>query len=160
MAYCYAWVELYLLEKLQPDILGRIHAGHLGVEKCRWRARNSVWFPGVSSQIEQLTRNCTICTQNAIQTREPLLPLIVQQRQWAVIGSDLFQFQGNNYMVIVDYFSNWIECVRMNNATSKCALSFLSYLVSRYGHFEKICMDNGPMVHVIWQQTRNKFVTK
>ena len=64
-----------------------------------------------------------IRTQNYIQSREPLLPSIAPLRPWAVIGSDLFQFQGNNYMVIVDYFSNRIECVRMNKATVESGLS-------------------------------------
>ena len=136
--------RIIIPDKLQPDILRRIHAGHLGVEKCRWRARNSVWFPGISSHIEQLTKNCTICAQNSAQTKEPLSPSIIPHRPWETIGSDLFHFQGNNYMVVVDYFSNWIECVRLNNATNKSMLSFLSYLVSRYGHFNEIRTDNGP----------------
>ena len=34
--------RIIIPNKLQPEILRRIHAGHLRVEKCWWRARHSV----------------------------------------------------------------------------------------------------------------------
>ena len=37
---------------LRQDMLHRIHEGHQGIVKCRERARHSVWWPGLSAQLE------------------------------------------------------------------------------------------------------------
>ena len=49
--------------KLREEILNRIHDGHLGITKCRARARESVWWPGLSSDIENLVTKCHKCIQ-------------------------------------------------------------------------------------------------
>ena len=39
---------------LRLDMLDRIHTGHLGITKCWERAKQSVWWPGLSRQLEEL----------------------------------------------------------------------------------------------------------
>jgi hypothetical protein len=48
---------------LRVEILELIHAGHLGIEKCRQRAIRSVWWPGLSAQVEQMVKKLPyLCT--------------------------------------------------------------------------------------------------
>ena len=56
----------------QSETLKKIHAGHQGVERCRLRVRESVWWPGVSRQIEQLVQQCPVCVQAARLQTKPL----------------------------------------------------------------------------------------
>ena len=44
--------------KLQPEILTRIHTGHNGIEKCKRRARQSVFWPGMTKGIELIVKQC------------------------------------------------------------------------------------------------------
>ena len=57
---------------LRIEILDAIHNGHLGIQKCRDRAIQSVWWPGLSKQIEDLVKNCSICARHKPDQAEPL----------------------------------------------------------------------------------------
>ena len=45
---------------LRQDMLHRIHECHQGFVKCRERARHSVWWPGLSAQLEDLVYNLSV----------------------------------------------------------------------------------------------------
>ncbi|KAG5883819.1 hypothetical protein JTB14_036936 [Gonioctena quinquepunctata] len=44
--------------------------GHLGVVKCRERAKLLVWWIGLSTQIENLVRNCPQCVENRTNSKD------------------------------------------------------------------------------------------
>ena len=41
---------------MRPEMLQRIHMGHMGIEKSKQRARDVLFWPGMSKQIEDLVR--------------------------------------------------------------------------------------------------------
>lgn len=55
---------------LRPEMLDRIHAAHLGIEKCKARARGSVFWPGMNSAIDEMVSECRTCLQFSEGTRE------------------------------------------------------------------------------------------
>lgn len=38
-----------------------LHEGHQGMIRCRERAREAVWWSGLSSQLNELVKNCKPC---------------------------------------------------------------------------------------------------
>ena len=42
------------------EILKLIHEGHLGLTKCKLRAKESVYWPGLNDQLEKLVLNCQL----------------------------------------------------------------------------------------------------
>ena len=92
---------------LHFEVLGKIHAGHQGIHKCRQRASQSVWWPGLSKQLEELVKNCRACCKHQNQRAEPLIPSKIPEHPWQKVGSDLFEWNKSTYLLIVDYYSHY-----------------------------------------------------
>ena len=67
--------RLVIPSSMQSGIIYCLHAGHQGITKCRARAKNSLWWPGLGKQLEKTVTNCKICRQFSIQSTEPLIPI-------------------------------------------------------------------------------------
>ena len=52
--------RLIIPSTLRRKVLEQIH-GHLGVEKCMLKARDSVFWPGISNDIRETVERCGIC---------------------------------------------------------------------------------------------------
>ena len=52
--------RLVIPVELRRDILSKIHDGHQGIVKCRALAKCSVWWPGLSQQIQSMVENCNL----------------------------------------------------------------------------------------------------
>ena len=129
---------------LQPQILDRIHDGHLGISKCRELARSSVWWPGLSTHIEQLVKNCRVCTKVRPEPTEPLQPSSYPDEPWERVGTDIFDWKGSHYILAVDYYSRWTEIRPLSSLTSQEAINCLKSIFATHGIPEVLVSDNGP----------------
>ena len=59
---------------MQAEVLTRLHSSHQGISKSRQQARQSVWWPGMSSDLERAITKCSECTKNRPPRAEPFLP--------------------------------------------------------------------------------------
>ena len=58
---------------LRLDILDQLHRGHQGITKCRARAQQSAWWPGLGIQLQDLVQNCSKCRHLHHKPPEPLI---------------------------------------------------------------------------------------
>ena len=71
-----------------------------------------------------------------MQTREiPLLP-------WQIIASDVLEHKNQNYLVVIDYYSKYIEALKLNSKTSYDVIRCLNEIFSRHGY--PLYADNMP----------------
>ena len=52
--------RLLIPSTLRKKVLEQIHNGHLGIEKCMLKARESVFWPGISNDICETVKKCGI----------------------------------------------------------------------------------------------------
>ena len=53
--------QIVISTKKHEAILKLIHEGHLGLNKCKLRAKDTVYWPGLNDQLEKLILNCELC---------------------------------------------------------------------------------------------------
>ena len=129
---------------LRPQMLERIHAAHQGIVKCRERAHQSIWWPGLSTQLEDLVFGCTVCQKERTQQPEPLHSTPFPELPWQRLGADLFEWKGGKYLLMVDYFSRFIEIAKLTGESSADTIQHMKSIIARHGIPEEIITDNGP----------------
>lgn len=88
--------QIVIPTTLRADVLRQLHIGHQGIHKCWECARQSIWWPKMSSEIEDLVNNCTECCRAQYQRPQPLLPSKLPDLPWQEVGTDLFTWNGAN----------------------------------------------------------------
>ena len=68
----------------------------------------------------------------------------VPARPWQFIAADLFEFQGKEYLVTTDYYSNFFEVDKLTSQTSREVIEKLKCQMARHGIPDKLRSDNGP----------------
>ena len=53
--------RILISNKQCKAILKLLHIGHLGLNKCKLRAKKTVYWPGLNYQLEDLVLNCELC---------------------------------------------------------------------------------------------------
>ena len=129
---------------LRRELLGKIHDGHQGITKCRERARQSIWWPGISRDLEQLVQNCTECCKAQKQRAQPMIPSPLPDLPWQKVATNLFEWKQETYLLIVDYYSRFIEIAHLNRLTADEIIARTKSIFARHGIPETVISDNGP----------------
>lgn len=129
---------------LRSKILDALHAAHQGIDKCREKARSSVWWPKISLDIENHVASCSTCAHFRHNVSEPLICSQLPDLPWQKIAFDLFQLNDKHYIVAVDYYSRFIELLELRSQTTECVVSALKSIFARHGVPMTCFSDNGP----------------
>ena len=66
--------RLIIPSALQKHVLEQIRTGHQGLGKCRERAILTVWWPGLSAELEDVVSKYQYCCMNQAQKTESMIP--------------------------------------------------------------------------------------
>ena len=76
---------------MRPEILSRIHSSHQGVASCLQKAKDIVFWPGMSAEIKALIERCSVCAEfQAKNASQPMQSHKIPDRPWSKITTDLF----------------------------------------------------------------------
>ena len=92
-----------------------------------------------------MVKSCRTCAGYKVNTPEPLNTKEFPERPWQFVGIDFFHTKTCDYLLIVDYFSRYIEVADMSRGkAAPNVISKLKGVFARHGIPEKIRSDNGP----------------
>lgn len=130
---------------LRTYMLQLIHEGHLGINKCKRRARQCLYWKGISVDIEKYVSNCPTCIKfSNLNVKEPLKQHDLPKRAWQRVATDIFTFSGRDYLVVIDSYSNWIEMSQLQSKDATHIIYVLKSIFSRFGIPEVLQADNNP----------------
>ncbi|CAF4150636.1 unnamed protein product, partial [Adineta steineri] len=148
---------LVIPKSMQRKLLSWAHdhpsAGHGGQQKTLFRLTTRVFWESMRKDVYEYVASCQACQKfkyNNIPLANPLQIHTVNE-PWHTIGIDLMgpfpktARQKRFLLVIVDYFTRWIEVFPLRTTTSvDIAQILINEIFTRYGMPIFILSDNGP----------------
>ena len=126
-----------------------LHTGHLGLEKCLNRAKQSMYWPGLYEELKHLVTNCTTCLKFSMQK-----PTCLSNRQytgheipvnpWSKLACDIFYFEGDSYIHIVDYTSRFPIIWKLSSMIGKAIAHRMQAIFAEYRWPDTLVTDIGP----------------
>jgi hypothetical protein len=143
--FLYAENRLIIPHSERRHLLKMLHMGHLGIQKCRERARKSFYWPGISTDIHNEVSSCLSCARfSNRQQKEPLLPHDVPDLPWNKVAMDIMEYKSNSYLVVVDCYSHFPELRLIRKKTADDVILALKSIFSVHGIPVTIIADNMP----------------
>jgi transposase InsO family protein len=132
-------------KSLRPKMLKMVHKSHMGIVKTKQLARDIIFWPGMAKQIEDTVSRCSICLETQKKNpKEPMQAHPVPDRMWSKVGSDLFVWQNVNYLIMVDYYSGFIEVDKLQDTRAETVIEKMKGNIARHGIMDLLVTDGGP----------------
>ena len=118
---------------LRPEMKRRLHAAHMGYDSMMARARETIFWPRMSSEVKQMADGCEVCQQmKPKQRNEPLMCHKDGDGPWRKIGVDLFDLSGTNDLLTIEYFFGFMEVDKLSSTTACQVIDTLKGNFERY----------------------------
>lgn len=137
--------KLMVPQALRYEMLLKLHEPHLGITKTKVRARELLYWPGMSVDIENHIKNCWTCVQCRPESHnEPMISHDIPEIPFHKVGCDIFEYNRENFLIVIDYLSKWIEIEKIKTKTAADICSSWSKIFSRFGIPAIVIADNMP----------------
>ena len=125
-------------------MLQYIHEGHQGKERCLLRARNTVFWPRISYDIQELIERCIICQEHG--KSQPIIGITqeIPPFPWHTLATDIFYWKCMDFLIVADVFSKYFLVRKLINSTSAAVCAEIATIVTELGLPHVIRSDNGP----------------
>jgi len=130
----------------KQQILRTLHEGHSGVTATKTKAREFFFWIGMDFDIENFIAQCDLCQKyQKSNQKEPMIERDLAERPWEKIGADFFHLRGKNFLLVIDYFTKYVEMEEMSTSTSlEFVHQALQKIYSRHGLPDQLITDRGP----------------
>ena len=135
--------------ELRWEVVRSLHSAHQGVSSMTERAKATVYWPGITSDIRRVRQSCNSCNRNMpSQAKTPPAEPRIPTSPFEAIAADYFDYMGSHYFVSADRLSGWVEMQKIKVGTNEAGATGLCTALRRmmvtFGVPEEISSDGGP----------------
>lgn len=135
--------RLVVPKRLRAEMLKRIHASHQGIDASLRKAREILYWPKMTDDIKQTVSECMACLESAAsQPHMPMQTHKVPDLPWSRVALDVFHCGSEDYLVTVDYYSDFFELDKLEDLTSATVVEVTKKNFSRHGVPMTVVTDN------------------
>ena len=140
--------HIVISNKKHQATLQLIHEGYLGLGKCKLRAKDTVYWPGLNDQLKKLILNCELCLKYSHSKHKwkpsTSLGQEIPVPPWTKLATDIFHFESASYLLVVDYISRFLVVQKLSSMTDQHIVNQCKLILSEYGWPGTLFSDNGP----------------
>ena len=140
--------RIVISDEIREEILKQIHEGHLGLNKCQMHAKETVYWLGLNDQLEQLILNCQLCLKYSKSKKKGTLHTALGHKvppvPWSKVATDIFHYESQPYLLIVDYASRFPIVRKLKWMSAQHIIEHFKSIFSEYGWPDTVVSDNGP----------------
>ncbi|KAI8728954.1 hypothetical protein BgiBS90_037934 [Biomphalaria glabrata] len=130
---------------MRQEMKKNLHTAHIAYDGMMRRARQMIFWPGMADETKQMAETCTACQERKpMNQRETLIQHDEGNVPWEKVGADLMEVDGRQYLITVDYYSNFIEYDYLSTTTSQDVIRKLKGQFARLGAPKLLVTDGGP----------------
>lgn len=137
--------RLIVPSNFRKYFLQLFHETHTGIVKTKMIVKKYFYWPGLMSDIESYISGCSLCLKySRSNTQDPLINHNIPEIPFNKVGIDIAEHAGQSYLILIDYFSKWLEIIKLNTKTSSEVIKKLKNVFSRNGIPAIVITDNMP----------------
>lgn len=150
--------QIVVPTNMRAEMRRILHQAHLGIEKTKSNARQSLFWPNMNKEIEDMIKNCDSCQRYSNrQSSKPEIWHDIPDQPWHKVGTDLFRLRGKDYLMVVDYHSKFFVFGHLTDTTASTVITCTKHIFSSHNIPKQVICDNGPQFK---SQQYKEFATK
>lgn len=121
-------------------------SNHRGItETIEYLKRNYYWI-GLKDTVTNFINACDTCNRAKYARKKPYSPLVLTEtasKPFSIVHIDIFTFDGQNYLTLVDAFSKLAQAYQIEGKTAIHVSKALIKYFTTYGVPDRFIIDNG-----------------
>nr|XP_042913382.1 uncharacterized protein K02A2.6-like [Parasteatoda tepidariorum] len=137
--------RIFVPQKFRRYVLSEIHGSHQGICAVKaLAARQSVWWPNMDEDIQELVKSCLLCQVEAAVPPSTVAPWPFTNDPWSRIHIDhAGPFENRLILLVVDAATKWLEAIPVASTSSTATIVALRSIFARFGLPRTMVSDNG-----------------
>ena len=118
---------------MRPKMFQYIQEGHQGKERCLLQARNTVFWPKMMYDVQELIERCITCQEHG--RSQPIIGITQELPPfpWNTLATDIFYWKRMDFLIVADVFSKYFLVRKLANSTSAAVCAELATIVTELG---------------------------
>ena len=111
--------RLVIPRGMRQQVLKQLHESHQGLVRTKLRAGLTVYWPGITNDIDRVISTCTLCqTHLSSHPPEPIISKPRPSRPFLELAVNFCSYAGREFLIMVDCFTDWPDIVCMGSNTT------------------------------------------
>ena len=121
-------------------------------------ARETVFWPGINDDIQRKVSQCQVCQENSSSLQqETMQSHEVPKAPWTKVGIDLFEYNKQQYLLVVDYNSKFPYTRRLHSPNTSTVINKLKEIFAENGIPETVITDGRPQFRSEFKEFAKKW---